>query len=129
MATTLLRKLTLKSQLKFGKQYDKTVDNLLSLKQNTLLGWYYFNCSSISFIDEVLNEIGIGEDFRIEKPGKDEEKGKLWKKDYLDKLTYADKQYIYKSQRNGEKASVVARNVRDRIQTSKGVLRSKNQFK
>ena len=72
MATTLLRKLSRKSQLKFGSMADITVQIAidLGLKEKTKLVWYYYNSSNITYMDDILDELKITEELRIEKPGK-----------------------------------------------------------
>jgi hypothetical protein len=70
-----LRILTEKSTLSFGQYADMSVGNLLALQKSTYLRWVYYNCSTISFTPDVLNQIFIYPDERIEKPGKDELKG------------------------------------------------------
>jgi len=81
MATTLLRKLTWKSTLKFGRWPDATVQQLfdLGLKERSLLVWYYFNSSNITFMDEILDELKIDASIRIEKPSKDPTRHKWWR--------------------------------------------------
>lgn len=69
---TLLRTLTRKSTLKFGKYHDLTVQNVMdyqNMKGRSLLKFYYFNSSKISFVDELLDELGIPPELRIAKPG------------------------------------------------------------
>lgn len=69
---TLLRTLTRKSTLKFGKFHDLTVQNVLdsqNMKGRSLLRFYYFNSSKISFIDDLLDELNIPPELRIPKPG------------------------------------------------------------
>lgn len=71
MATTLLRTLTEKSTLGFGKFHDMRIGNLLKLKAGKIyLIWVYFNCSNITFIPEILEAIKIQEKDVIKKPGK-----------------------------------------------------------
>jgi len=67
---TLLRTLTRKSILKFGQYSDLQVQNLLDLQRYKYLRWVYFNCSNISFMDDILDEIKIPLHFRIVKPSK-----------------------------------------------------------
>lgn len=92
----LLRKLTLKSKLGFGKylrytQKDSktkdivdeyTIQDILSHdnsntiipnilgNEHSYLRWIYFQMENITFIDEILDELGIYEKYRIKKPGK-----------------------------------------------------------
>lgn len=70
MDVTLLRKLSHKSTLQFGKYADNTVQNLIDLKHYRYLRWCYFNLDMISFLDNILDEINIPIEFRINKPGK-----------------------------------------------------------
>lgn len=67
---TLLRKLTKKSIMKFGKHRDLTVQELINLYEKKYLRWVYFNCSNIDFMEDVLEEIKIPLNYRIQKPSK-----------------------------------------------------------
>jgi len=129
MATTLLRTLTLKSVLKFGKDYDKTVNDLLAFKENIKLAWYYFNYSNISFTEDVLMEIGIGKEFRIDKPGKDPERNNQWYLHHKSLVSLEDRLYGYTLNRNKEKAAARLAKISESRQSKKIVLRSKNQYK
>ena len=56
----LLRKLTLKSKLNFGKYQDETIEHLINrkgYKAINYLRWVYFTSSKISFIESVLVEV------------------------------------------------------------------------
>jgi len=64
----LLRKLTEKSILKFGKYSDIKIRNILIAKNYDYLRWVYFNCSNITFIDEIIEQLNIPEEFLINKP-------------------------------------------------------------
>ena len=78
---TLLRTLTKKSPMKFGKYTDCTVQHLLNMniEGKSLLAWYYYNLSKISFNQDVLNEIGITDWLVIDKPGKNPDMHKAWR--------------------------------------------------
>ena len=71
--TVLLRKLTLKSKLNFGKYSQHTVQRLIDLKGKKALNYLrrsYFYNSKISFTEEVLDTIlEIKKIHRINKPG------------------------------------------------------------
>lgn len=73
--TIHLRTLARKSVLDFGKYEGWTVQQCLDMKNYRILRWYYYNCSMISFMPDILDEIGIPEDKRIAKPGKAPEIG------------------------------------------------------
>jgi len=72
---TLLRTLTLKSALKYGKWHDQTVGQMINLRRQDYLIWMYYNSFKISFTDDILDAIGIGKNDRIEKPGVDKRLG------------------------------------------------------
>ena len=64
-----------KSEFTFGKWELYTVQQVLDLKGYRSLRWYYYNCSMVSFLPDILDELWITEEWRIEKPGTDPEKG------------------------------------------------------
>jgi hypothetical protein len=80
MATTLLRKLSWKSQMKFGEYADMTVQMVFDLGENEKqrLAWYYYNSSMISYLDDVLDALGIVGDLRIDKPSKEHGLFRKW---------------------------------------------------
>ena len=83
----LLRKLSLKSIIGFGKYAEWSVQKVIDFHKKGYLRWCYQNLNGISFLDDVLKEIGIiGDDYNytIEKPGSDPELGKKIQQDKLD---------------------------------------------
>ena len=68
MSSILLRKLTKKSTLKFGKFKDCTVEHLFGMKKQVELTSIYFKLSTITFTEDILDELGILEEYRIKKP-------------------------------------------------------------
>ena len=76
MDVPLLRTMTEKSIMGFGRHTDLSVGQLLALRHTKYLRWVYYNCSKITFTEEILKKIHIGEDYRIDKPGTNKE---LWK--------------------------------------------------
>jgi hypothetical protein len=58
MSSILLRKLTKKSTLNFGKFKYLTVDRLLGMKKQIELTSIYFKLSTITFTDDILDEYG-----------------------------------------------------------------------
>jgi hypothetical protein len=87
-SVVLLRKLTNKSVLNFGKYFDLTVQQILDTKKRKYLRWVYFNCSNITFTDELLDELLIPFDYRFDKPSKNIELGE--KLDEKLKESYSD---------------------------------------
>lgn len=68
-----LRTLTGKSQLGFGSFKDCTVDYIIANHREDYLIAMYYSASMISFREDVLDTLGITEEWRIEKPGVDKE--------------------------------------------------------
>lgn len=71
-----LRTMARKSVFTFGKWNMYSVQQVLDLRGFKSLRWYYYNCSMVSFLPEILAEIRITEEWRIQKPGTDPERGK-----------------------------------------------------
>ncbi len=67
-----MRKLTRRSRLGFGYQDIKniTIQDILIMNKHKELIKIYFGLDKITFMDDILDELGIAEDMRIEKPGK-----------------------------------------------------------
>ena len=67
-----LRKLTRKARLGFGYQEIKniTIQDILIMNKHKELIKIYFGLDKITFMDDILDELGITEEMRIEKPGK-----------------------------------------------------------
>lgn len=84
MDSVLLRKLSRKSILGFGKFSELTVQDVLNLNHTAVLRWYYYNASNITFMEDILREIHINPENEIQKPGTDKEMGK-----YIDKKMWA----------------------------------------
>ena len=106
-----MRTLTEKSLFKIGKHRDLTVDFMLKEGRNKRaeLVSAYYKLTTINYIDSILDELKITEEWRIEKPGKDKQKGlKFLKKFYpkdkseknsvLEKMRYSGSNKSTKSQ-------------------------------
>ena len=67
-----MRKLARKSRLGFGYQDIKniTIQDILIMNKHKELIKIYYGLDKITFMDDILEECGIFEDMRIEKPGK-----------------------------------------------------------
>ena len=73
MAIPTLRTLTRKSKLGFGKYKDLTVQEMLNLRRYKELIAPYFLLTSINYIEDILIELRITVEFRINKPGNNKE--------------------------------------------------------
>lgn len=68
----MLRTLTLKSRIGFGKYSDYLVSEVIEIfDKGNYIVWCYYSLSNISFHDEILKSLGV--DCRINKPGKQPE--------------------------------------------------------
>lgn len=126
----LLRKLSRKSIMKFGVHSLFTVQDIINLKKHKYLRWVYFNCSNIDFMEDILDEIRIPENFRIKKPSK---KPKLH--DELNKLIFENldsdfvEKYLYnrnKIAKKNLKGKSVSKKVKDCLNYSKSALQRLN---
>jgi len=75
MDITILRKMTLKSVFEAGNLAGYSVQHAIDLHRSADLRWIYYNYSRLTFTDDVLDLINIRQEDRIEKPGKNPEKG------------------------------------------------------
>jgi hypothetical protein len=126
---TLLRKLSLKSKLNFGQYADLSIQEIINLEKKSYLRWVYFNCDKITFFDEILDEIKIPLEFRIEKPNKNPEKYIELNEIIKSKMTGLSK---YINEKKKKKYQKVQRKISvsfDKKIFSKDSLRLKNQGK
>ncbi|HDZ04882.1 hypothetical protein LCGC14_0370450 [marine sediment metagenome] len=100
--TVLLRTLTKKSILGFGKFADCKVGDLMkiSIKEIEYLVWVYYHMSMISYHNDILIELGIIEDLQIDKPGKEMKNFYRWK---IDALSDIDRLYLYSKTKHWKK--------------------------
>lgn len=123
---TLLRTLTKKSVLKFGKYAELQVFQLLNLKKNKYIRFCYFNLSAISFTDDILDEVLIPKNYRIQKPGTNKE---IYDKleHEIESRIYGLTKYILEKKLNKRlKAKAVSRMRAESIFYSKASLQSRN---
>lgn len=123
---TLLRTLTVKSTMGFGIHKELKVGEVINLNKKQYLRWCYYNLSNITFTEDILIQLGITEEYRIEKPGKNVEHGVL-----LDELIfsmYSDKTQdaIKKSREKRGSAKRKKDKLFDKIRFSKGNLQRLN---
>ena len=81
------RKLTKKSQMKFGKYEALSVQQVLDLHYQDYLIWVYCNMSNIDFFEDILDELFIPVADRIEKPGTNKDIFKTLKDNYYTQMT------------------------------------------
>jgi hypothetical protein len=79
MDTIYLRKLARKSIVNFGIYNGITVQMFIDQEYHWKLVYAYYRYTAISFLDEILDELKITEEFRIEKPGSNLEMFEKWK--------------------------------------------------
>ena len=122
-----LRKLTEKSFMNFGRHHDLTVQNLLDLKKHPYLRWVYFNSSNITFMDNILETIGVKEQFKIHKPGTHKELGEAILELNLSYMGGLRKHILGLRRRSKYIGDKGASFRRDKIRYSKGNLQAFNQ--
>lgn len=69
----ILRTMTRKSKLNFGKYKDKTVQQMLDLKHNVELISAYYKLTSINYTQDILDELNIVDGYIIDKPSSNKE--------------------------------------------------------
>lgn len=123
----MLRKLTLKSKIKFGKYSDLTVFELININKTQYLQWCYFCNSDIDFFSDVLDLIKIEEKYRFKKPNKNEILYEEFKKEKEEKIFGLNK-IIKKRKINANlKGERVGKRKRDNIYFSKSNLAARNR--
>ena len=123
MDTVLLRTLTQKSFMKFGKYHDLKVGEVLKADHQRYLRWVYFNSSMISFVDEILDIIGIDKKYRINKPGKFPEIHRIINEEKSKKMNFYSKKHFEKIKRIRKQCSDIKFNIVESKSTSKERLR------
>lgn len=114
-SAVLLRTLTEKSKLGFGKHSDIQIFKLLENNSGrSYLMYIYYNSSMISFCDSILDSIKIRKEDRIQKPGID-------RKLYDTKMKSIHKQSFAK---HGSKVIIIRRT----IAKNKLILHAKRSY-
>ena len=123
----LKRVLTRKSILNFGyaDYRDLSVQMILDLSRHNVLINAYFNLEKIDFTQDILDELGITSEFKMVKPNKDRELGKLFYKKRNDNYS-GEERIKYWSIRNSIRKDSVIRKNSSRIGGRAEFLRSKN---
>jgi len=68
-----LRTMTRKSTLGFGKMKDLTVQRILDLRKPLVLISSYYKLTSVNYTEDILNELKITKEYRIQKPSANKE--------------------------------------------------------
>lgn len=87
-----LRKLSRKSIIGFGYYRDLTVQNVIDKGSGHKLANMYYTLGKIDFLPDVLEELKIVADLKIEKPGKNTKKYDEWKKAWFS--SFSDEENI-----------------------------------
>ena len=128
MDTIRLRILTRKSTLGFGKYYFYKIQDFFDRNMTNYLRWVYYNSSTISFDDELLNALRINEGIRINKPGVNRELGeKLIHNTMLNVPKGIRGLIIKKRDKSHRKAQLIQ--TKYYLAETKGRLQSRNQGK
>lgn len=135
MDRLILRKMSFKSTFQEGKYKDYTVQQVLDLNPfdgKTYLIWVYYNMSNLSFLDEVLEHIGITQYYRIDKPGKIQSKDLYdqYRKEITSRIEFAEYErnvFLGNLQRNKKQKRIKESIYQGLITQNKGYLRGKNR--
>jgi hypothetical protein len=122
----VFRKLAPRSKLTFGRHANMSVEDLIRLGKNHYLRWIYYNIEGLSFIDEILQKIGIitiNNDYTIPKPGIDPEYGKEVEEMMVGRIPFKKRQHY----RTKLKARAIGKKIVDAKKFSKQNLAWKNQ--
>jgi hypothetical protein len=123
---TLLRKLTEKSVMKFGQYFDTPLFILLNQKKHTYLRWVYFNCSNITFMDNIILQIGILPEEFIKKPGTNPEMFEIVKNRLREHLSEFELKKIEKISAKRFNAKMISENKKQNLIFSKSNMTRKN---
>lgn len=89
MDRVLLRRLTKKSRLQFGKYAGATIGSILNVEP-MYLGWLYYNASNIDFDAEVKEALHL---IDIPKPGTSPDKEREWRRAYSATFTEEEQEH------------------------------------
>ena len=123
-AVTKLRIMTRKSKFSFGKFKDETVENVIRL-QRAYIAFCYYSIESISFADDILDELEID---RIQKPGKSEDALTEYQRKVSGQYTREERFHGWMKRKNIQRKMACAqksRTVREVFET-KGAMQTKN---
>ena len=135
METVYLRKLTLKSCIDFGKYKDYSVQQVFSIDKKYLI-WMYYNCSNLSFIDELLEMLFITKEYQIKKPGvlrESEQMIECLKSEKIDRIGNLNPLDRWKRQKSidskKKKRADIFNDKANALNNKPSVLQAKNHFK
>ncbi len=124
-----LRTLTEKSILGFGKYAEMSIQQIIDIQKSHYLIWVYYNISAITFIPKILDEIHIYKNYRIFKPGINEQLFNKYTDYKFNPATYHDP-IVYFSTKNrnikNQKNNFKRRQRSYSIISKKSVLQAKN---
>lgn len=125
----ILRKLALKSEIPFGEFKGIKVQQVIDIQRLPYLRWIYYNIEGLSFIDEVLDIIGIPEEYRIKKPGTDPELGKILYQEKKDKMSFKKRSHVQRRIATRSRGKKMQSKAYDKHTFSKGSMQAWNQGK
>lgn len=130
----LKRVLTRKSILGFGyaENRDLSVQMILDLGRKNLLIDSYYGLEKIDFVEDILNELGITKEFRLQKPAKDFEMRALFYTQLISKereeIPLLERRASYYRNRKDNNIKAKRSEAQMNFQQKKEFLRSKNQW-
>ena len=131
MDIPILRILSRKSTLGFGKYGDLSIQQLLDLRKGQYIRWVYYNFEGITFQDDILKEASIFDNDKISKPGRNPEVCDIITKKKWSSLLKRDFDEYIKAANHQRKDNRVnnyrMRKANSKYLYKKSVLRYKNQ--
>lgn len=82
-----LRTMARKSTFHFGKFRDISVQQVINSDRTWYLVAVYYNMGNMSYQDDILDELGICGELKIEKPGSNPDVFDAWKVNRVDDRT------------------------------------------
>lgn len=105
---------------------DLSVQMMLDWGRKDYLITAYYNLEKIGFTDDILDELGVTPEYRIDKPGKNEEMKNKFFNDRLDKMTEEEKMIHFRNKKIN-KIHTYNRSHRSKLDKRTDVMRAKNQ--
>jgi hypothetical protein len=123
----LLRTLTEKSKLGFGKYADLPIWKIIDMGEKRYLRFTYYTLSNINYTEDVLRKIDVVEQDEIFKPGKNKAKLKEVDKKIWDSLSDEERLSLYQKSKSISKNKWVKSSVSDRRHYSAKSNQLRNQ--
>lgn len=125
-----LRTLTRTSKFDQGKYVNQKIDTIINIDPNYII-WVYFKIQRVTFVNEILDSVGVTEGYRIIKPSTSDEMLHKFNVDRLNSMS-KDEKIVHFKKNKKKRIAVAKQTLRqhtndDRRIFSKSSLQSMNQ--